>query len=94
MDKSAYNRVNGDKMIGLLVELSAYGKTLECCKHLQGKVGLIVDVELKSHGKKTYWIDWVGMTKDEAYPRRTYVGGLHLANGYWNRRDFKVVKKK
>lgn len=79
-------------MIGQLVELSSYGRTLKCCAHLLGRVGLVVDEEWTAE-KKTFWVEWVGLTDDEAYPRRFLNGGFHLANGFWNRRDLKIIKK-
>ena len=85
-------------MIGQLVELSAVGRKLKCCSHLKGHVGLVVDVhretmpELYGHRTK-YWIDWIGIDPEEAYPLRRN-GGIALANGSWNRRDIRLVKKK
>ncbi|MAG24919.1 hypothetical protein CMI47_05000 [Candidatus Pacearchaeota archaeon] len=83
-------------MIGQLVELSAFGRKLLCCQHLKGYVGLVVDVTNsdEDHGGTQYWIEWVGMTPEDAYPQR-WRGANHpsLTNGTWNRRDFKLVKK-
>jgi len=83
-------------MIGQLVELSAVGRKLKCCAHLKGHVGLVVD----DHGEyreaygysRKYWIDWIGIDPEEAYPLRRN-GGIGLANGTWNRRDIRLVKK-
>ena len=81
-------------MIGSLVELSASGKKLKCCQHLRGRIGLIVAIDrgLGAYAQDTdkYWIDWIGMSKDDAYTARRY--GYGLTNGLWHRRDFKKVK--
>ena len=84
-------------MIGQLVELSAVGRKLKCCVHLIDHVGLIVDVTPEGdwdHRDSTkYWIEWVGMDPEKAYPERWQrPHGLSLTNGTWNRRDFKLVK--
>ena len=80
-------------MIGQLVELSAVGQKLLCCQHLKGHVGLVVDThkEYDDGYTQKYWIEWVGMDPEEAYPV-SRSGGIALANGTWNRRDFKLVK--
>jgi len=75
-------------MIGQLIELSAVGRKLLCCQHLKGHVGLVVDY----CGEK-YWIEWIGIDPEEAYGVRRS-GGIALANGTWNRRDFKLAKNK
>ena len=81
-------------MIGQLVTLSASGKKLKCCQHLRGRIGLVVDISkgLPAYAEDTdrYWIDWVGLSADEAYPARKW--GRGLADGMWRRRDFKKVK--
>jgi|TARA_R100001129_G_scaffold173812_1_gene145676 hypothetical protein len=81
-------------MIGQLVTLSASGKKLKCCQHLKGRIGLVVDIDrgLPAYAQDTdkYWIDWIGLSVDEAYPARKW--GYGLANGMWGRRDFKKVK--
>ena len=80
-------------MIGHLVELSAVGRKLKCCQHLKGYVGLVVDTckEYDDGYRQKYWIDWVGITPEEAYG---YVQGnrTRVHNGTWNRRDFKKIK--
>ena len=86
-------------MIGELVELSAHGRKLKCCRHLRERVGLVVAVDCTWEGKTIYWIDWIGMTAEEAYPRRVLTSShargieLALANGMWSRRDIRLVKK-
>jgi hypothetical protein len=86
-------------MIGQLIELSAFGRSLLCCQHLKGYVGLVVDVTTgHSHdfGTTQYWIEWVGLTYEDAYPQRWQQPTRFipaLTNGTWNRRDFKLVKK-
>jgi hypothetical protein len=77
-------------MIGQLIELSAFGRTLKCCQHLKEHVGLVVD-----YCGESYWIEWVGMDPEDAYPQRWR--GRHsfaLTNGTWNRRDIRLVKNK
>ena len=84
-------------MIGQLVELSAFGRKLLCCQHLKGYVGLVVDVtnnHSHDYGATQYWIEWVGMDPEDAYPQRWRGAGLSLTNGTWNRRDFKLAKNK
>ena len=82
-------------MIGKLVELSASAKKLKCCRHLVGHVGLIVDMhhELRADMSQyqKYWIDWVGIDRDDAYPLSSS-GRPRLSNGTWNRRDLKIIK--
>ena len=84
-------------MIGQLIELSSFGRKLKCCQHLKGHVGLVVDVtskcELLTDPATQYWIEWIGIPDDEAYPLQAGKVGIALANGTWNRRDFKLVKK-
>ena len=83
-------------MIGQLVELSTVGRGLKCCGHLIGCVGLVVDEHSEyrhSNGySQKYWIEWIGIDPEEAYPLRRN-GGIALANGTWNRRDIRLVKK-
>ena len=82
------------RMVGELVRLSAAGQKLKCCEHLRDRIGLVVDVCIEGRGQPDqchkYWIRWIGLTADEAYPARRC--GHGLANGMWNRRDFKKVK--
>ena len=86
----------GGAVIGQLVELSAVGRKLKCCVHLIGHVGLIVDVSPEddcNHTGTKFWIEWVGMDYEKAYPQRWQrPHGYALTNGTWNRRDFKLVK--
>tara|TARA_R110000824_G_scaffold46748_5_gene133961 strand:- start:1008 stop:1253 length:246 start_codon:yes stop_codon:yes gene_type:complete len=81
-------------MIGELVRLSASGQKLKCARHLRGLIGLVVDIDrgLPAYAEDNdrYWIDWIGLTADKAYPARIWSRGL--ANGMWSRRDFKKVK--